>query len=124
MGINLRKNKITLYALLMIGLALFIMFTSPEKLPAVLLIVPFAAFFFLIFGLVAYILERFYRFTGRKNPVPSRLLPLMVSIVATLILTLSSLGQLTPRDLILVFILSVLASFYISKTRVRSSSSE
>ena len=89
----------------------FLLVLDPSTLPSFLLVVPFILMF-VVLSLVFYeglILLRFDRLTARK-------LAILCASLPVLLLVLQSVGQLTFRDVLVLFLLSVVAWFYIART--------
>lgn len=95
-------------------LLVYLLSMNPGELPSVLLIVPFALLFIVIFLVVASIVGH-YGVTG-----PKRIrLSVVIAIAPALLLVLQSLGQLTVRDTVAMFALFGVTYFYIVRLDVR-----
>lgn len=103
-----------LYFLLFLWLSL----TDPRKLPIVFLLVPFILLFAAIYLTVNLILRRF---TPRMSVGKRRLAAACVSGLPSFLLLLSSVNQLTWRDVALVAFLSIFLLFYASRARFSGS---
>lgn len=116
-----KHKRLFLYIGVTIGTVLFILFTSPNNVPAILLVVPFIAFFFLLHALLTLFEKELLRLSAKDKAAKGRLLlfPAISATALTLLLVLGSLGELTLRDVILVIVFGSLIIFYISKTRSR-----
>lgn len=93
-------------------LVALLLFTDPRKVPIIVLLLPFVLLFLVIFESVSLALHRFMpRLSSRKRKI----------IAATLgglpcfLLLLSSINQLTWRDVTLVTVLLLLGLFYSSR---------
>lgn len=95
-------------------LLVFLLATDPQRLPSVLLIVPFILLFIIIACGVALI-------PGLRGLPSSRMVKVggTVAAVPVLLLVLQSLGQLTVRDVLAVVVLFGVAYFYMSRFGVR-----
>lgn len=91
--------------------------TDPRKLPIVLLIVPFGLLFAAIFLTVSSIIRRFLPRTGQGK---RRLAAGCIAGLPAFLLILSSVNQLTWRDVALVAFLSIFLLFYASRARFSS----
>lgn len=107
--------KIT--AISSIILLLLLLTTNPQKLPSALLVVPFVLLFVVIASGIPAMLGA-YGFTGQKVAK----IGATVAAVPVLLLVLQSLGQLTVRDTLAVFMLFSLAYFYMSRFGMRFTS--
>jgi hypothetical protein len=99
-------------------LALFMMVSQPSKLPVVVLIVPFVLLlgaFYSLWTLISLIRRRYLSRKGDEAR-PHRRLGLAVSLSATLLLVLQSLGQLTLRDVLTVAAIIILGYLYVSRS--------
>ena len=90
-------------------------YTSPERLPITLLIVPFAYIFSLVFFTVVYV---FYLI---DRPKVARLLGFISGIFVVLLFILGSLHQLDVKDVLLSLLITVVLSWYVIKIRQTSS---
>jgi hypothetical protein len=115
---QLRKFRRPIKVLL-VWLALFIWLalTNPQKLPIVLLIVPFSLLFAAIFLTSSLVMRRFLPRLGRGK---RRLAAGCLAGLPTFILILSSVNQLTWRDVALIAFLSIFLLFYASRARFSS----
>jgi hypothetical protein len=107
-------RTIALYAALFLWLSL----TDPRKLPIVLLIVPFGLLFAAVFMTVSLILKQFM---PRMTVAKRRIAASCVSGLPSFLLILSSVNQLTWRDVALVAFLSIILLFYASRARFSTS---
>lgn len=100
-------------------LTLFMMLFQPDKLPVVVLIVPFVLLFMAFYSSW----QLLYGFRGRYRakkglpPKPRKHLGLAVCLSATLLLVLQSLGQLTLKDVLTVVAIVVLGYVYLARSR-------
>jgi hypothetical protein len=101
-----RTLKVAIFCLL--GLLTLFVTTEPQKLPSLILIVPFILIF-TILCLVSFCvaLKRGIRLRESVRVV------LMIAALPTLLIVLQSLGELTPRDVLTVAALFVITYFYI-----------
>jgi hypothetical protein len=103
---------------LYLALFLWLSLTDPRKLPIVLLIVPFALLFAAVFMTVSFVLKQFM---PRMTVAKRRLAAGCVSGLPSFLLILSSVNQLTWRDVALVAFLSIILLFYASRARFSAS---
>lgn len=104
------RNGIGLALLYVLGFVL-LLFTSPQRLPIIVLIVPFLYVFGTVFLTVVYIGS----LLGRKRGV--RLLATVISIFVVLIFVLGSMHQLDSKDILISLFITVLLGWYIIKLR-------
>ena len=91
-------------------LLLLLLLSDPRNLPSVILIVPFALVF-IILWLATTIFLDYYAFAKAKRARTG----LIVAAIPVLLLGLQSLGQLTIRDTLAICILFVITYFYLSR---------
>jgi len=103
---------------LYVVLLIWLFVTDPRKLPIVLLIVPFALLFTALFMTVTALLGRFLPRLSRSR---RRLAAACVGGLPCFLLVLSSVNQLTWRDVALVAFLSIFLLFYASRARFSKS---
>lgn len=106
---SMKKNILKLLAVVGILLILFLT-TDPQKLPSIMLIVPFIIFFLLIFFAAKWVLLR-----RIANPKKAARVAILSAALPTLLFVLLSLGQLTVKDVATTAILFILSYFYISR---------
>lgn len=97
----------------------FMFLFRPEKLPVVVLIVPFVLLFVALYcswNLFLMIQYRFYR--KSETFVPKRRLGVAICISLVLLLVLQSLGQLTMKDVVTLVAIVILGYMYLARTRV------
>jgi hypothetical protein len=111
-----KYKKASVYFVSALGLLAFITLTSPNKVPAILLILPFIAVFFLVLGVLKLFERKVLNLSAKRQAQTRKLLfPYIGAGMLTILLILSSLGQLAVRDVVLVILLGLLAAFYISR---------
>jgi len=115
---KIRKFR-SLIRLVLVYLALFIWLsvTDPRKLPIVLLIVPFILLFTALFLTASLVIGRFF---PRVSQAKRRLVAGCISGLPSFLLILSSVNQLTWRDVALVAFLSIFLLFYASRARFKN----
>jgi len=100
-----------------LALVAWLVSTDPRKLPIVLLIVPFGLLFTAIFLTFSLIISRFLPHTSQAK---RRLEAGCIAGLPTFLILLSSVNQLTWRDVALVAFLSIFLLFYASRARFSS----
>lgn len=99
------KNSTKLLALSTAGMVILLLSTDPNNLSSALLVVPFL----LLFVILYLVMRRIF-----KDKTSSRSgIVMLVAGLAIIALALQSLGQLTPRDGIMLLILFMIGYFYI-----------
>lgn len=91
-------------------LVILFLSTDPQRVPSLLLIVPFVLFAILLFSIIRLVLYLF-----GLSSVRSRQIAVIGSIIPMLLLGLQSIGQLTVRDAGTIALLTGLSYFYISR---------
>ena len=98
-------------------LLLILLNTDPQKLPAAALIVPFALVFIVFASIIYYI----GGYLGLSKGARVRA-GLVGAAVPAVLMILQSLGQLTPRDALVIFSLFALVYFYMSRLGMKATS--
>jgi hypothetical protein len=99
----------------------FMLLTDPQKLPPVLLIVPFGLVFIAVMALVLGVIEALRQESGKvlgQAMHRPRLLAALLAAFPTLLLVLQSIGQLSVWDIATATALLVLAYIYVSRSNV------
>lgn len=99
-------------------LGLFMSVSTPEKLPVILLIVPFILLYIALYAswsLLDMLHGRYFVKEGKQKQHKS--LGRTVSICVVMLLILQSLGQLTLRDVLTVFAIVVIGYLYLGRSR-------
>jgi hypothetical protein len=91
-------------------LLLLAILTDPQRLPSVLLVVPFVLIFIILSAGISYVFGVYGLFKRRRARIG-----LVGATIPVLLLVLQSLGQLTVRDALAIFILFGVAYFYVSR---------
>ena|GEM_PF-1943542 len=107
--ITMKKNILKLVGAMLVLLTLFLT-TDPQKLPSIMLILPFIIFFLLIFFAAKWVLVR-----RIASPRKATRVAVLSAALPTLLFVLLSLGQLTVKDVATTAILFILSYFYISR---------
>ncbi len=101
-------KKLIVVSLLFLSFLLFLVTTNPIKLPVGWLILPFIWIFLIIFlSLSSLIVKK----RARRYSLAAT-----IAAAITLTLVLSSINQISAKDIALILTLTLLAIFYISKT--------
>ncbi len=112
----IKKHKqVLLIAALWLSLLAMIFLLNPQEAPLPLLIVPFGLFFGAMYNSVKYFL---HQVTPNMSVTRVSLLSVSVSSVPTFLLVLSSVEQLTIRDIMLLATLLVIGVFYVRKSHI------
>lgn len=109
------KKKLIRIIAIAAGLLILFVTTDPQKLPSFVLILPFVAFFVLIFFATKWL-------ASHRTPIQSRAtrLAILCASLPTLLIVLMSLGQLTVKDVATTVILLVLSYFYIARNALNA----
>lgn len=105
----MKKNIMKLTGVVFVLFILFLT-TDPQKLPSVMLILPFIVFFLFIFFVAKWVLVHRIANAGKATRVA-----VLSAALPTLLFVLLSLGQLTIKDVATTAVLFVLSYFYISR---------
>lgn len=114
---NMLLKRQTIYTVLAwILMGVFLIFSNPNKLPVVVLIVPFLLLFIALY--CSWILVRgiISRYLPRDRP--NRHLGLAVCVSAVLFLVLQSLGQLSLRDVLTIAAIIVVGYLYLGRISI------
>jgi len=98
-------------------LLLILLFTDPKGLPSVVLIAPFLLLFVMLLLLISFMVGKYG--IGRSKRLR---IGLIGSSIPVLLLVLQSLGQLTVRDALAIFVLFGIAYFYIARFGTQTAS--
>lgn len=100
-------------------LVVFMLLVQPDKLPVVVLIVPFLLLFMALYSSWSLLVAAKARFVTRSEVfVPKRRLGLALSITTVLLIILQSLGQLTVKDVVTLLAIVTLGYLYLVRNRV------
>jgi len=119
-----QKLSFRMLRLLAVGVAtmLILTLTSPAKIPAMFLVLPFMGIFVFLFLLILEVV----RFLGPSEEEESavvrirrpRVLAALVAGFPVLLLVLQSIVELTTRDVLIAFAILLLAYLYVSRSSV------
>lgn len=107
---NIRSRDTGFLALLIVGLVLFLLFTSPYELPLFMLIVPFILLALILFKLSKMILM-LLSVSGKK----SKFISGAITSLVMLVILLQSIRQLSINDFLIVTALFVGLIFYMRR---------
>lgn len=101
------------------GLLLLLMtLTRPSQLPVLFLIVPYALLWGALFYTITMVLERVMVPPGsRTRSARIRHIAVIIATGGLCFVALQSIGQLTPRDVIVVSLLIIIGYFYFNRNR-------
>ncbi len=105
------KKRLLILAGLYILVLLFFVTVNPEKLPLVLLLLPFGLIFLVLYMTLTLILDTFFKI----KPQPKRLVAFSISVMPVLLLIIQSITQLTLRDVLLSMSIVVIVVWYTVK---------
>lgn len=97
-------------------LGLFMLVSRPDKLPVVVLIVPFVLLFIALMSLSGLLQALYHRYgtRGKADRLGWRL-RVTVCISLVLVLVLQSLGQLTLRDVATIVAIAIIGYLYVGR---------
>jgi hypothetical protein len=113
------KQQIIRTVIIWLLLLVFMTVFDPNKLPVLLLIVPFILLFAALYSTwntIAAIRGEYARGSGAQ-PRPRKRLGCILSASAVLLLILESLGQLTIRDVVTIGAILILGYIYVLRSR-------
>ena len=105
-------QKLIILLLIWVSLPIFLLSTNPERLNLIFLIVPYILLFVTLFS-IAHMLLRI--FAKEISKVKRRTMSAIFGFLPTLLLLLSSIGQLTVRDTALVLGLLTVVLLYLKR---------
>jgi hypothetical protein len=107
---NKIQRRVLLF-LLYAAFPLFLLSTNPERLPLMLLWVPFVLCFIVLYISVHLLLSKRSHMHGRRRLSMS----ILAATLPVLLLILSSINQLTLRDTIISISLVIAGTFYLQR---------
>ncbi len=112
------KQKIVQMICLWLALGAFMAVCSPDKLPVVVLIVPFVLLYAAFYSTWNLGIALRARFFVRTQPILlHRPLGMALSLSTVLLIVLQSIGQLTLRDAVTVLAVVVIGYLYVTRSR-------
>jgi len=102
------------------ALGAFMMLFQPQKLPVVILIVPFLLLFLAFYSLWGLLYALRARFSANNTGPPSKRLGVAICTTAVFLIVLQSLGQLTLRDVITILTIVLLGYAYVARNLSRA----
>jgi hypothetical protein len=115
-----KKQSIIRAVALWLVLLIFMMLTTPQKMPVLLLVVPFVLLFAALMSTWVALVPIARRIVGQRGYAGSPRLRITICGSIVLILVLQSLGQLTLRDLITIIAIAVIGYVYIGRSHDQS----
>ena len=112
----MKKHKpLIIAAISWLMLSLVIFLTDPFEAPLVILILPFALLFVSLYQLMMYLAQRLL---PNMSAVRRKAAIIPLSLLPVVLLLLSSVQQLTTRDIVLIAVLLIVTGFYIRKSHI------
>ncbi|MDQ5886122.1 MAG: hypothetical protein QG628_519 [Patescibacteria group bacterium] len=112
------KNHLTKITVVMYGvLGTFLIFSNPRSLPVYALIAPILWLFFCMTFSVFIALNRLHGSSSRSDKRNIIYASSFSGLICTVVL-LRSVNQLNGRDLLLIMVFLIIATFYTSKLRI------
>jgi hypothetical protein len=110
------RRRVVMNIVVWMSLILFTAISAPDKLPVVILIVPFVLLFMGCYGLWGILQDvRVRYFSGSRS---SRRLGVAVCLSVVLLIVLQSVGQLALRDVITVAAIVVIGYLYVGRLTI------
>lgn len=103
-------------------LLLFMSLSEPDKLPIVLLIIPFILVFVAFYHSILLLQLLWYWAGGRSAGSIGRMLAAVISSFLVVLAILGSLGQLDFKDVVTFGLVFGVAYFYVVRRRIRTRS--
>lgn len=103
------NKKLIMLALAYLGGFLFFAFVNPEKLPLILILLPFIIIFLLIYISVQIVLDIFFTLKTKRQ---SHIISLVLAVMPVLMLIIQTVTQLTVRDVILSISITTILIWY------------
>jgi len=110
------KRQAVSVALTWVLLGVFLVFSNPNKLPVVLLILPFILLFITLYGTWSLIRKLMSRLSQKERPRRHFGMAMCISVI--LFLVLQSLGQLSLRDVVTMIAIVILGYLYLGRAGV------
>lgn len=104
------KKLVAIGVICLIIVVMLFLFTDPNRVPSLILVLPFILIFSILTSLVTFIQKRL-----DPNNTKSLRIGLLCAAVPTALLVLQSIGQLTLRDILIIGALFPMAYFYIRR---------
>lgn len=104
---------------LWLALVLFMSVSHPAKLPTVGLILPFIILYAAVLHTVEWLIEYMGKTRLPTVSAARRRIPPIVTTAVVLVVALQSIGQLTVRDALAVFLVVALGYFYLYRNGVQ-----
>jgi hypothetical protein len=113
---QLHKRHIAAGVILVLADGLFFGITNPARVPSAVLIIGFVLVALTMYGVLRLLLA-IAAFYGLPMASHGKRVALFIGIAGAIALALQSLGELSPRDVVVLALLSVLAYVYVSYGR-------
>jgi hypothetical protein len=113
-----KKNKAAITVVTPWAILLgFMVLSQPQKLPVLLLIVPFILLLIALMNTWKVAVPLLYRLVGKRGRVSTARLRVAACGSVVLLLVLQSLGQLTLRDVLTILAIIVIGYVYSGRSR-------
>ncbi len=113
------RNKSLIHIVISWSLLIaFLLITKPEHLPVPLLIVPYVLFAVALYMTTRSIMNA-YKPVSNNRKQRRNVLTMLVVATVVICIGLQSIGELAPRDLVIVALFSALAYFYMIRGRLQ-----
>ncbi len=114
-AMNRITNKLIGLVLVLSGLLMFLLLTDPSKIHISLLLVPFGLIALAVFLITNIFFSDLFRLNKRMSLANS----VIFAFIVVILLSLSSLRQLTPRDIFLTVLFGVVFAWYFGRFKNR-----
>lgn len=106
----MNRKRLTIFVISLLVFLVFILTTSPYRLPLILIVVPGAAFIIAVHSILSLSADKV-----PIQPKAARSLVTVLTIILSVLAVLLSVGQLTFRDFALLLALALFGMFYLSR---------
>jgi hypothetical protein len=106
------NRRLLVVVLLSIATLTYMFAANPGDLPLPLLVVPFLLFLVIFYLVARWLLASFFSNLDRRT---QKVAGLLLASLPVLLMVLQSIGQLSVRDLLIVFVLMAGLAFYLRR---------
>jgi hypothetical protein len=114
------QRHLTRFCIAWAALVTFMMIFQPQKLPVVILIVPFVLLFWALYTLWQLFFAMRIRFTAKETGPSTGRLGVAICMTTVFLIILQSLGQLTVRDVLTILAIVLIGYAYVARNLART----